>query len=274
MKCDEKRLFLYMEGRCSDSERMEVEAHLKQCRKCRENLEKLSSDVKFVTKVFKSAQISICPENEELVSLVEDELAAGNATRLRDHIAACKECRQKYEQLMIFKQNEEGQLEELPDAPPLSLDNMALIEGLKQQSIRKRLEKVIRTLLKEGKATLSSDRITDVLNQVMPVSHELVHEYAMRNDLMRPDRELTFRVPGITDISVHMGMYHLNITTCFDSLKVGVLRNGIPQKGMEVTVNSKHSTGESEITDKYGECIFTLKVQGPYNVKVSIPDED
>lgn len=275
MKCEELKLFSYLEGISSDQERNEIEEHLKGCKNCREDLEQLKFAIEAFTQFYAYQSRRTCPSGEELISFEYGMMDEGPASRIRRHVDQCAGCQEDLRLIKGFEKQELTTWHEPVETPPLSEEILARIEQLKERSVLDRMEKVLQSLLAKGRAPITADKIPELLDQYFARTPETTPAYAIPSDATLSDTELTLReFTMLTDITFDIGEYEVSVKGREDAVAVKVLKAKQPVNGVEVRVETE-SFGEFKgRTGTDGTCVIEGVPPGPCHLKVCIPGED
>lgn len=275
MKCDELKLFSYLEGISTDAERSEIEEHLRGCKKCREELEQLTSTIQAFTQFYAHQGKRTCPSGEELISFKYGMLDQESASEIRRHVDQCADCQEQLKFLECFEKEEHAISHEPIDPPPLSQEILAGIEQLKNKSIRDRMEKALRSVVDKGKDALQADKIRELLDQVFAPAPATSAAFAIPSDATLSDTELTLREFSLlTDVTIDVGEYRICLKLSVNSLTVSIHRAKRAVSDVEITVKTK-SRGEFKgRTDSDGACIIEGVPPGPYHLKIRMPGEN
>lgn len=103
-----ENLLAYLEGLLQDESLVEMEDHLRHCEACRRELEELKETDAMLDQAAARvlmAQVSICPQEEELESLARDpgELAPATRKTLEAHLLRCAACGEAVQALKRFQ---------------------------------------------------------------------------------------------------------------------------------------------------------------------------
>lgn len=272
MKCDELKLFSYIEGISSDQEREEIEEHLKGCKNCQQKLEQLKFTVDTFTQFYSHQNTKSCPGGEELIFFKYGMMDKDHANEIRRHVDQCPDCQKELRLVHGFEKVEQRIWDRPVDAPPLSEEILVRIEQLKKDSARDRMEQVLRSLLARGKDAITADKIPELLDQYFANVPDTSPAYAIPSDATLSDTQLTLReFSPLTDITFDIGKYEISIKSSEDALTVNIHRGKKPVRNIEIRVETE-SFGELKgITDIDGICIIEGVPQGPCRLKIGIP---
>lgn len=274
MKCDELKLFSYLEGTSSDQERNEIEKHLKGCNKCREELEQLSFTIQAFTQYYSHHGERFCPGGEELVSFKYSMMDRDRSNEIRRHVDQCPHCQEELRSVDAFEREGPTIWHEAMEPPPLSQEILAGIEQLKERSSRQRMEKVLKNLLAKDKEAITADKIPDLLDQYFARAPDTSPAYAIPSDATISDTELTLRgFTMLTDIVFEMGEYEVSVKSAEDAMAVKVLKAKQPVKGVDVRVETEFLGEFKGRTGTDGACIIEGVPPGRCGLKICMPDK-
>ena len=250
MKCDELKLFSYFEGISGDRERNEIEVHLKDCKRCQQELEQLKFTIRAFTEFYASKDRSNCPSGEELVLFKRGMVDEDHASKIRLHVDNCPDCQKELGLLQAFAKAEDS-LRDMPiKAPSLSEGILAKIGQMKKDSMRDRLEKTLRSILAKGKGAITPDKIPELLDQYFARTPDMLSAYALPTDATLSDTQLALREPGLfADITFEIGKYEVLIQSKEGALTVRIYREKKPVKGIEIILETVSSGELRGVTD-------------------------
>ncbi|MBU1626609.1 hypothetical protein KKB18_04495 [bacterium] len=273
MKCNDLRLFEYLEGISSAKEKKEIEDHLKLCKVCRENFDQLKFTVDVLTDCYTHQIKSSCPTSEELVSLVDNELEEERKKQIIIHAELCPSCQKEIKLLKDFEE-EFKTIDFSMEPPTLSVKVLSGIEKLKRESEKEKLKSVLKKLITKGKEKISKGRINEFLDEYLtlkPVSDFApVLAFPPDDTLSESDLELR-EIETLTDFTFELGDYKIDAKLVEAKLTMRISFKKKFLKDVEVIVKSE-SCGERKcVTDCDGKCEIDGLLIGPFHLKVSVP---
>ncbi|MFH1675351.1 MAG: zf-HC2 domain-containing protein [Pseudomonadota bacterium] len=271
MKCDESKLFSYLEGISSAEERNEIEEHLKSCKRCRDDLDELQFTIDSFTKFYASHGREGCPGGESLISFKYGTMKEEDAAIIREHIDQCSACREELRLIRAFEKEEQKILDSSANHSPLAPELLNRIKKLKKDSLRERMEKVLKSVMAKGKDGITPDSIPKLLDQCFGRPSDISHAYAFPPDTMMSDTELTLREFGmLTDITFEIGEYHIFVKYRENSLAIQVYLRKKPAKNIEVSVAGEAFGELKAVTDSDGACLIKGIPQEPGHLRIRI----
>lgn len=275
MKCDELKLFSYHEGISTDQERNEIEEHLRSCNKCRNKLEQLKFTVETFVRFYAHQNRRSCPSGEELISFKYGMMDEDRASEIYKHVDQCAHCKEELRFVGSFEKEEHTIWDRATDTPLLSEEILAGIEQLKKDSVRDRMERVLKSLLAKGKGAITADKIPELLDQYFARAPDTTPAYAIPSDATLSDTELTLReFSFLTDVTLDIGEYRICLKSSGDFLTVSIQRQKKAVSDVEVTVKTE-SLGElKERTGADGTCVIKGVPPEPCQLKIRLPDEN
>jgi len=273
MDCDELKLFEYLEGVVFDTERLEIEDHLRECSNCREVLERMRFTLELFSSFYAHEREETCPSAEELVLFRYDMLDKARKNEVTEHIKDCPGCREELRILENFDKQEHSIHYNEIRPPGLSDDILSKIEQLGRKSLREKMGDVLRNIISMGKDAITEDRIDEILDRYFLHGPESSSAYAIPMDAVLSDTKLKLReIRPFEEISFDIGEYQVLIKATQDTLTVKVLLNGEPVRGAEVRLKGEGVEEIKANTGPDGACVINaLFHEGFSRLKVVMP---
>ncbi len=273
MKCDEEILFLYYEGECSDPQRSEMKEHLDGCSRCREKLERMKFTVESFSSLYAREQRSSCPEARDLVLYHDGQLEEVRTAEIFMHVQGCPMCIEELALIDACDVQEHAAAPDTIEPPPLSNDVLDGILHLRQRYLKQRMENVLKNLVSKGRDAITPEKITEIVAQYFAPAMTPVPVHALPAEAAYFDTELTLNDTAICDISVDIGQYSVSLRAVDDMLTVQVMRDGKGVSDVEVIVMTRYLGPRKALTGKDGIGVIVGIRQGPYQIKIRIPDD-
>lgn len=273
MKCDELKLFSYIEGISSSHEKSEMEDHLRSCDKCRQKLDRLKFTIETFTQYYAHHDRGSCPSGEEIILFKYGQMDKDQANSLNKHIKECSTCQEDLLMIERFEKTEDRVFESAMDAHPLSDEIISKIEQLKKESIRDRFEKVLRSFLEKGKDRITPEKIPELLDHIFAPAQTTVPVYALPSDATLSDTQITLReFSPLTDITFDIREYQISIKSRENSLVFTVHQEKRPIKGVKIMLGTESFKEIKVVTGPDGTCAIENVPGEPSRIKIHLPD--